>query len=255
MNRFAKPLAGFAGLLLCWQAIALFGSIPQDYFPGVPAIAAAMVGQLSSQAFWWHEGVTLLRGAAGLLAASLSGLAAALLAARYACVARALAPLVQVMLSLPPVALVPLAIFALGLGTELFAFVIWFAGVWCVYSTAVNALRASEPVQAHVARTLGYSPWGILWLVRLPAAWPEIFTGIRLAAAACLMATVATEMLAGHTGLGFLLYDTAFSLRIPEMFAVLVVAGLNGVLLNLSVLWVRRRVAGWHEALAAQASA
>jgi NitT/TauT family transport system permease protein len=65
---------------------------------------------------------------------------------------------------------------------------------------------------------------------------------------------VAAEMLAGKDGLGFMLYETAFSLRIPEMFALLGVAGLNGVLLNAAVLRVRRALAGWHDRLAAMAS-
>lgn len=249
-----KPLLSFVVILLIWQAVAMSGRIPRDYFPDVPQIAQALQAELGSRTFWWHEANTLLRATGGLLASTFSGLALALLAARYRVVERALAPLVQIMLSLPPVALVPLSIFVLGLGAQLFAFIIWFAGVWCVYISAINALRASEPVQSHVARTLGYTPWQILRHVRLPAAWPEIFTGIRLAVAACLVATVATEMLAGQTGLGFLLYDAAFSLRIPDMFAALVVAGLNGVLLNQAVAFVRRQVVGWHDALAALAA-
>jgi len=69
------------------------------------------------------------------------------------------------------------------------------------------------------------------------------------------MAAVAAEMLAGKDGLGFMLYDTAFSLRIPEMFALLAVAGLNGVLLNEVIVRLRRRICGWHDRLAAMANA
>jgi ABC-type nitrate/sulfonate/bicarbonate transport system permease component len=69
------------------------------------------------------------------------------------------------------------------------------------------------------------------------------------------MAAVAAEMLAGTDGLGFMLYDTAFSLRIPEMFALLAVMGLNGVALNGVVVRLRRRVAGWPVELAQMAGA
>lgn len=248
-----RALLGFAALLLLWQAVVATRWVPEEYLPGVPAVLRAVAEQFGDRAFWTSEALTLARAVGGLLLATASGIGAAVLAARYRVVERALAPLVQVMLSLPPAALVPLSIFALGLGAPLFAFIIWYAGVWVIYLGANNALRASEPVQLHVARTLGYGPWETLWRVRLPAAAPEIFTALRLAAAGALMATVAAEMLAGKDGLGFMLYDTAFSLQIPQMFALLLVAGFNGVLLNQAVLWLRRRIAGWHARLAALA--
>lgn len=247
---WAKPLLSLAAFMLLWQAIVLSDRIPQEYLPGVPAILQAFVAQLGTGEFWLGEALTVSRAVGGLLLASVSGIGLALLGARHRVVKRALAPLTQIMLSLPPAALVPLSIFALGLGGKLFAFIIWFACIWTIYVSAGNALAASEPVQCNAARSIGYGDWAILWRVRLTAAWPEIFTGIRIAAAGSLMAAVAAEMLAGKDGLGFMLYDTAFSLRIPEMFALLGVMGLNGVALNWTVVWLRRRIAGWHDQLA-----
>ncbi len=254
MPAWTKPLVSLAGFLLVWQAVVLTGRVPQEYLPGVAVVAKAFVEQLGASEFWIGEGLTMSRAIGGLLLATVTGVGAALLGARYRVVERALSPLVQIMLSLPPAALVPLSIFALGLGGKLFTFIIWFACVWTIYTSAANALKASEPVQLNAAHSFGYGGWEILWRVRLPAAWPEIFTGIRIAAAGSLMAAVAAEMLAGKDGLGFMLYDTAFSLRIPEMFALLAVAGLNGVLLNQVIVRLRRRVAGWHDQLAAMAN-
>ena len=253
MLAWARPLAGLAALLLLWQAVVLSGRIPEDYLPGVPSIARSMWAMFGAADFWRNEGLTLLRATAGLVLAAASGIGAALLGARFRFVRRALSPLVQVMLSLPPVALVPLSIFALGLGLPLFLFIIWFACVWTIYAAADRALQACEPVQLHMGRSLGYGPWALLWQVRLPAALPQIASGLRIAAAGSLMAAVAAEMLAGRDGLGFMLYDAAFTLRIAEMFALLAVTGLNGVLLNAVVLRLRRRLAGWHDSLAAMA--
>ena len=254
MPAWGRPLVGLAGFLLVWQALVMTGRIPQEYLPGVPAIVKALAAQLGTAEFWGGEALTMARAVGGLLLATVTGVGVALLGARHRVVERALSPLVQLLMSLPPAALVPLSIFALGLGSALFAFIIWFGCVWTIYLTAVNALKTSEPVQVHLARTFGYSDWAILLRVRLPAALPEIFSGIRIAAAGSLMSAVAAEMLAGRDGLGFMLYDTAFSLRIPEMFALLGVMGLNGVLLNAAIVRLRRSVAGWHHGLAAMAN-
>lgn len=246
-------LVGLSVLLLAWQALVWSGAVPERYLPGVVAVAQAATPLLGKASFWVNEGLTLLRAAGGLLLASITGVGLALLGARWPIITRALAPLVQVMLALPPAALVPLSIFALGLGAPLYAFIIWFAGFFVVYVRAENALAASEPVQVHAARSLGLGEWAILLRVRLPAAGPEIASGIRVTAAASLMATVATEMLAGGSGLGYMLVETAFTMRIPTLFALLAVAALNGALLNWAVLRWRRWWLGWHEQLAATA--
>jgi ABC-type nitrate/sulfonate/bicarbonate transport system permease component len=110
-------------------------------------------------------------------------------------------------------------------------------------------------VQINAARTLGYTRNEMLFRVRLPAAWPEIFTGVRVAAGAALIASIASEMLAGKDGLGFMLFDTAFSMRTKEMFAVMLAAALNGILFNQLVVWTRRPLAGWQDKLNAQGDA
>jgi len=151
---------------------------------------------------------------------------------------------------LPP-AIVPISIFAFGIGPGLFLFIIAFASFWPIYMNAANALQASEPVQLLTGRSLGYSRWEILLRLRLPAALPEIVTGIRVGAGIALLATVAAEMLAGQSGLGFLLYDAAFTLRTADMFAIMVVIGVLGLLFNALVRQASRLVIGWHLAMTA----
>ena len=103
------------------------------------------------------------------------------------------------------------------------------------------------------ARCFGYSAWEILVRVRLPAALPEIMTGIRIGTGIALLATIAAEMLAGQSGLGFLLYDAAFSLRTPEMFAIMATTSALGLLFNTVVQQASRLVVGWHIAMTALA--
>ena len=222
----AKRALGIGLALLCWQATAWSGAIPADYFPGLPAIGTAGWGLLHSTGFLANFGTTAVRAAAGLAIAILVGLAAAI---------------------------VPISIFVLGIGTQLFMFIIAFAALWPIYINAANALAAAEPVQMMTARCFGYFDWEILVRVRLPAALPEIMTGIRIGTGVALLATIAAEMLAGQSGLGFLLYDAAFSLRTPEMFAIMATTSALGLLFNTVVQQASRLVVGWHMAMTALA--
>ncbi len=245
----AKRVLGLGLVLLCWQAFAWFGAVPNEYFPGLPSIAAAEWDFLHSAGFLVNLGTTTLRAVAGLAIAIVIGLAVAIVAGRYRLVRRMLGPLVDMLRVLPPPAIVPISIFVLGIGTQLFLFIIAFASLWPIYINAANALGVAEPVQMMTARCFGYSDWEILVRLRLPAALPEIMTGIRIGAGVALLATIAAEMLAGQSGLGFLLYDAAFSLRTPEMFAIMATTGALGLLFNTLVRRASRLVVGWHIAM------
>ena len=250
----AKRALGIGLALLSWQALAWSRVVPADYFPGLPAIAAAEWSSLRSGGFLANFGTTTVRAVGGLAIAILIGLCLAIVTGRYRLVRRMLGPFVDMLRVLPPPAIVPISIFVLGIGNQLFMFIIAFASLWPIYINAANALAVAEPVQMMTARCFGYSDWEILVRVRLPAALPEIMTGIRIGTGVALLATIAAEMLAGQSGLGFLLYDAAFSLRTPEMFAIMATIGALGLLLNALVRQASRIVAGWHIAMTALAS-
>ena len=133
---------------------------------------------------------------------------------------------------LPPAALVPMSIYFLGFGERFFPVRHLVRGDLadlCRRDPRLAGYGSASPVDgAHVR--LFEAP-GVI-AIRLPAAMPEIFTGLRLTAGLALIATVAAEMLASRNGLGFLLFDTAFSLHVDQTFAVLLVVALNGLLVN-----------------------
>lgn len=247
----AKRSAGIVLALLAWALLAHSGLVPAEYFPPPLAVAVAGWGLLTSADFLAQVGVTCLRMIVGLLAAMGAGVAIAIATGRYQLLYRMLEPVVGMLRALPPPAIVPISIFAFGIGPGLFIFIITFAAFWPIYMNAANALHASEPVQILTGRSLGYSRWEILLRLRLPAAMPEVITGIRVGAGIALLATVAAEMLAGQSGLGFLLYDAAFTLRTADMFAIMVVIGILGLLLNTLVRQASRLAIGWHLSMTA----
>lgn len=248
---WTRRLAGICVFFLAWEAAPRAGLVPADYFPPASSAAVALGGLATSPEFLEQLAMTWGRTLAGLAIAIALALAMAIVTGRYQLGRRMLEPLVEMLRVLPPPALVPLCIFALGLGARLYLFIIAFAALWPVYLGAANALAATEPVQLNTGRAFGYSTWEILLKLRLPSALPEIFTGVRLAAGIALLAAVASEMLAAKDGLGFMLYDSAFTLRVADMFAVMFVVGASGVLMQGLVALARRAAIGWHMRLAA----
>ncbi|MCB1357256.1 MAG: ABC transporter permease subunit [Maritimibacter sp.] len=255
MLAFARRSIGLLVFLAVWEILSATGIVSSDYMPRLADIGAAIWDFVTSGVFWVNFAATVQRMLLGLVVAVALAILIALVAARYALLHRALGPITDILRSLPPPALVPLLIFVLGISPALFYFVIIFGCMWSTYVSASNALSTVEPVQLNTARIYGLSDWQILRQIRLPAAMPEIFTGIRLSASISLLATTATEMLLGGDGLGALIYNAGFSLLWDDMYALMFIIGLLGIALNGVVSAVRYPLAGWQTRYAAMGAA
>ena len=186
------------------------------------------------------------RALIGLIGAAILGIVLAILSDLYPVLARGLRHISDVLQPVPPAAFVPMAVFELGLGYKLYAFVIVLVTIWPPYLNGIAALSSVGPVQLNTGRMFGCSKWDLLWQIKLPAAMPEIFTGIRYAATIALIAVIVSEMLAGRDGIGFMIFKKAFALRTAEVCALMFLVGVNGMLLNGLVNLLRRAVTGWH---------
>jgi len=117
------------------------------------------------------------------------------------------APILVNLYSIPKVVLYPiiLLIFGLGLTSEI-AFGA-LHGIVPVMMFTMNAVRNIKPVLVKTARVLGLSASTLMRTVLLPAAFPEIFTGLRIGFSVTLLGTVMSEMFGSKRGLGFLLMN------------------------------------------------
>lgn len=229
-----------------WQAVYLAGFANPKYFPPAFEIASAFWTTVTTGGLLASDAVSFSRAAFGLVAASLIGIGLAVLSDFYPASGKGFQYVSGLVQPIPPAALVPTAVFALGLGWKLYAFVIILVTIWPPFMNGVAALRAVGSTQLNTGRMLGLSPWEMMWQIKLPAALPEIFSGIRYAATLSIIAVTVSEMLAGRDGIGFLIFKKAFALRTADVFALMFLVSLNGVLLNLGVGALRRMLTGWH---------
>ena len=243
--RFRGPVS-FLIIVLVWQIVASLQLVPEKYFPGIPAIASSFWTMLLSGELLTGDGLTLMRALIGLAGSVVIGVSLAILSDVSPVFRAGFQPIAALVQPIPPAALVPMAVFMLGLGAKLYAFIIILVTVWPPYLNGVAALAATGDVPMKTGRMLGLSDRDILFRIKLPAAMPEIFSGIRYAATISLIAVVVSEMLAGHDGLGFMLIRKAFATKIPDVYALRVVCALNGALINWLVNRARWQMTGWH---------
>jgi ABC-type nitrate/sulfonate/bicarbonate transport system permease component len=162
-------------------------------------------------------------------------------------------PLAELLRGVPGAAIVPFTIFLIGFGLKLYIFGIVLACVWPVYYNAMAGLSSVDEVLLNTGRAFGCRRTELMFQVVLPNALPQIFIGIRIATAVSLILSVVTDMLAGQNGLGFLIFQRAFALRVGDVFALTLLCGINGMLFNQVAILARVGVIGWHERRALEA--
>jgi nitrate/nitrite transport system permease protein len=150
-------------------------------------------------------------------------------------------PVVQILRPVSPMAWFPVGLAAFHSSSWASVFVIAVTSLW---PTLINTTLGvgSVPLEyRHVAQVYGFSRWTYLTKVLLPHSLPYIVTGFRVGLGVAWMVIVASEMLAGGTGIGFFLWDSWNALSLEQVFSAILLIGCVGWAMDTALgVWVRR---------------
>jgi NitT/TauT family transport system permease protein len=245
-GRFAGPPAALVlpclvalGLVAVWELAVRWSR--SDLFPGPWAVALG-IGELSRKGLLAKYVVaSLFRVTWGFLLAVGVGVPLGLLLGWFRPLYLALNPLIQVLRPISPIAWIPLAILWFGVSDAAPVFLIFLASVFPITVSATAAVRNLQPVYLRAARNFGLGRATLFRRVILPAALPQILTGVRIALGVAWLVVVAAEMIAVNSGLGYLIIDARNAgKRYDLVVAGMVVIGLIGLGLDLLVRRLER---------------
>lgn len=245
----ALGAAGLAAFLLLAEAVPRLGLVEEDYFPPVGRIAGALGAELSDGAFWTALGDTLTGWALGLAIAVGAGIVAGVVLSVVPYLREATASTIEFLRPIPSVALIPLAVLLYGTGLESVLLLVVYASFWQVLIQVLYGVQDVDPVAEETARSYGLGPWARIRHVLWPTALPYVMTGVRLAAAVALILAITAELVIGAPGLGARIAVAQTSQAVPEMYALIVVAGVLGLLINVGARSVERRALAWHQSV------
>ena len=237
--RFALPIAVVSVLLLAWEAaVALSGT---DLFPGPLAVAAGIVELAEKGLLLKYVVASLFRVTIGFALALAVGIPVGLLLGWFERAHIAFNPLIQALRPISPIAWIPIAILWFGVTDAAPIYLIFLASVFPITVSAIAAVHDLEPVYLRAARNFELSGVELFRRVVLPAALPQILTGVRIALGVAWLVVVAAEMIAVTSGLGFLIIDARNAgKRYDLVVAGMVLIGAIGLLLDLLVRRIER---------------
>ncbi|HIJ61898.1 MAG TPA: ABC transporter permease subunit [Rhodospirillaceae bacterium] len=211
-----------AGLALLWQGYAMVAGNPL-MFPSFGETAQAfgealLHGTLLNKA-WTSVKVLLLGYGLGvLLAGLLAGLAAS---TRFG--EDLLGTLTAMFNPLPAIALLPLALLWFGLGTPSLLFVLVHAVLWPLALNASAGFRGVGETLRMAGRNYGLKGWRYIGLILIPAAFPQILTGLKIGWAFAWRTLIAAELVfgvaSGTGGLGWFIFENKNRLETANVFA------------------------------------
>jgi ABC-type nitrate/sulfonate/bicarbonate transport system permease component len=245
-------LLAVIGFLALWSLVSgavivlrLFNPI---FLPGPWVVAGALVTMAAKGELWPHIAATLERVALGFSTGAVIAIVLGLPAGYFRSVRNAVEPVVEMLRPIPPLALLPLFIVWVGIGETSKIGFITYATFFPMFLTTVHAVRRLDPLLIRAAQSLGARPWQLFARVILPAALPEMLTGIRLGVALSFFVIVISEFIGAEQGLGFLINDGRSFFLVPQMLGAAVLLGALGYAGNAIVRLAERRLLRWQSA-------
>lgn len=244
--RVAVPLIFGASILIVWQMIVRAYGVPKVILPAPTDIAAAF---WNNRGMLWGDFVqTILKGAfSGLAVGSLAALVVAVVIDRFEGFGRGLMPVASFMAALPIVGTAPIFVMWYGFGWQSKAAVVVLMVFFPMLVNTVAGLKDTSAMQRDQMRTWAAGYWQTLFKLRLPAALPFIFNGLKIASTLAMIGAIVAEFFGSPTsGVGFRISASNGRLQMDMVWSAILVGALAGTLTYGLIIAIERRLTFWH---------
>jgi NitT/TauT family transport system permease protein len=229
-NIIAPAAIGILALGL-WELTVRVRGVPSYVLPGPSLIGQALVSDWSTISHSLM--ITLRTTAAALIAAVVAGVAMAVTFTQSKWLEKSLFPYAVILQVTPIVAIAPLIIIWVGNLTLSLLICAWIIAFFPILSNTIAGLNSADHNLVDLFRLYNASRFQTLRYLRLPAALPYFLAGLKISGGLALIGAVVAEFVAGaggtESGLAFRILESGYQLKIPRMFAALLLISLSGI--------------------------
>jgi len=243
---FASPLIFGVTILIVWELLVKGLEVPNVILPSPSQVAVTFSENLP--ALWADFVQTILKGAlSGYVIGAVAAVIVAVLLDRFDFLRRGLMPVSNFMAALPIVGTAPILVMWFGFDWQSKAAVVVLMVFFPMLVNTMAGLLDTSAMQRDLMRTYGAKYWQTLLHLRLPAALPFVFNGLKISATLSLVGAIVAEFFGSPTtGLGFRINASLGQLALDMVWAVIVVAALAGSIFYGVLTLLERRLTFWH---------
>jgi ABC-type nitrate/sulfonate/bicarbonate transport system permease component len=240
---YAPPALLLLVLALLWEVLTRLLDVPDWLLPAPSQILSTLIESLP--VLRGHVVVTLQETLLGLGLALVGGLSLGLAIDASPLLRRVCYPLLVASQTIPIVAVAPLLIIWLGFGMLSKIMVVVLITFFPIVVNTVDGLRAADRDMLRLLQAMNASRWQLMRLVRLPAALPAIFSGIKLAVTYSVIGAVLAEWIGAEAGLGVYIARSLRAFRADQVFVGALVTSLLTIALFFVTLTIERWLIAW----------
>jgi NitT/TauT family transport system permease protein len=250
LTRVLPPTVILLVGLAAWELFVRVEQLPIYILPGPVAIFEALVTDWGT--LYPSLLVTLAITAGALAAATVLGVAIAVMFAQSKWVELSFFPYAVILQVTPVVAIAPLIIIWVKDTATALLICAWIVAFFPIVSNTTLGLNSTDHNLLNLLQLYGASRRQVFWYLRLPSALPFFLGGLRISGGLALIGAVVAEFVAGsggiQSGLAYRILEAGYQLKIPRMFAALFMITGTGILIFILLTFVTHlALRRWHE--------
>lgn len=231
-SRNIPAIAAVAILLIVWQTACSLEWVPAFMLPSPVDVVKAFVTELPI--LWENSLITLQEAFIGLALGVLIGFLAAVVMDEFEVLYRAFYPILVLTQTVPTVAIAPLLVLWFGYEMTPKIILIVISTFFPITVGLLDGFRSADRDAIGLLRSMGANRVQIFRYIKFPSALPQLFSGLRIAAAYSVVGAVISEWLGGFGGLGVYMTRVKKAFAFDKMFAVIFL--ISGISLGLMAL-------------------
>jgi len=247
LGRALRASGTLIALIAAWEIVARTGVVSSFLLPAFSVVVERIWLDTVSGDLVINLGQTLYRVMIGFAISASAGVVIGILIARNALARWFFDPIISIAFPMPKIAFLPIFMLWFGLYDFSKITMIVFSAIFPVVTATVASTQGVEKELLWSARSLGASDRQLLWEIILPAALPQILTGLQVALPVSMIVTVVTEVLMGGPGIGGAMIAASRFADSPGVFAGILEIGVAGLCLVKGMAVLRHRLLLWHQ--------
>jgi len=235
-------------LVAFWYLATLYKLDFYIRFNNIPApgeVFTNMVELMQNQRFQTNIWKSVVRIMQGFAMATALGVTLGLLCGRFAVVRGLMFPALEVLRPIPAIAWVPISIMLWPTTESSIIFITFIGAFFPILINTMAGVKGVDPVLLRAAKSLGANEFTMLSKVILPAALPNVFTGLAVGMGVAWVSLIAAEMISGQFGVGYFTWEAYSLIEYPNIVLGMIVIGVLGLLCSGGILLLARLLMPW----------
>ena len=235
-----------AFIIFVWSIVTSIGVVNTILLPTPYMIGSAFIKKISDGSLLLEIGISVERVLKGYLCAVIAGICMGVLIGLSEHMYRMTKIIIQILKPIPPIAWIPLVILWMGIGESSKVFLIFLGGFFVILINVIDGIRYIDPKLIEVATAVETPKIKYIFQLVIPAAMPNIFTGLRVALGTSWSCVVAAELVAASSGIGYMISNARNFGQMDVVIIGMISIGVVGKIMDEILKLIEKRVLSWN---------